>query len=777
MALAQRLAAIPASPLLRLVPVRHHSPACAWQLRTLIRRDRPQRVLIEGPVEASGLVRFLGMSGTRPPLALYTCLPAAGSGTRARRAFYPMAEFSPEFVAVREGLRCGAEVRFIDRPAAALLEDRAGEDASFDDAEDDEEADPSLLADDGLEESARSQRLVEASGCRDFDHWWDRHFESGCQHLAPDAYFERLLQWCLLLREPPEPAACSARERAMAAQVAAAAASGERTLVVTGGLHVEAIALLLRQSSPLPVEAADGRAECYLIPYNLQRLDTAQAYAAGLPDTGYYQLLWEALQRGGDAPERTAAQSAALRVLAGLRGTGEPASLPDAIEAVMMAERLAALRTGPLGRAEVLDALAGALPKEALDADGAEQIRHRLRTLLAADRVGRLPRQYPRAPLVEDFRRRAAALGLPLLPGGGERALDVYRSEKHREISRLLHQLRLLEVPYAELRAGPDFVAGTGLERVRELWSIGWRPEVDARLTECLHLGAQLPEAALSALLQHARRHPAEAASCLLEGLRMGLHAQMEPLLGTIRGWALHEGSLPTLVRGLAQLAAAAQAREVLAADALPGLSALLAQIYARAVGLLAWLGHMDTAAAHSVIEALATLNTLASEAWADLDLLLDALARIVDARLPDLLRGRIAGILCARGRSSRTDSAQRLRVALDSGLLQPERLCDYLLGFLPLARHVLLGEAALIEAFNAALREWEEPLFLQLLPGLRLAFTALKPREAASLMEAIAGRAGAAGTRVLQLDADHLEQLAHLRADTARAAAAWGCA
>lgn len=783
-ALARRLAGIPAGRALRLLPVRHHSPACAWQLRTLIRRERPRHVLIEGPAEATALVRYLGMPGAQPPLAVYACLPSRDATVPGPRAFFPFAAFSPEWVALREGLRCGAQVRFIDRPAAALLEDHdgIGDDAGDAAATGDDTGDVDPLPRDDL--AARAQRVVAAAGSEDFDHWWDRHFEAGGRTVDPDTWFRRLQQWCLLLRERPEPGDCSARERAMAAQVAAAVATGEPTLVVVGGLHVEAIAVLLASSGALPVEAGDGRAECYLVPYSLTRLDSAHAHAAGLPDTGYYQQWWEAAERGEARPERSAAEAAAVRVANGLRERGETAGVPDAIEAVLMAERLAALREVPLGRAEVLDALDGVL-FDGMLFDGMlpggdharDQRRARLRRLIATDTVGRLPKPYPRAPLVEDFRRRAAALDLPLLPAATDRALALYRSTKHREISRLLHQLAALGAPYAELRAGPDFVAGTDLARVRELWRIAWHPEVDARLTECQHLGARLPDAALARLLLRARRHPDEAAACLLEGLRMGLHARIEPLLAAAGHWVDREGALPALVRGLAQLAAAWRAHEVLATDTLPGLPALLARANARAIGLLPWLGRMDPDAANDTNAALATLNTLASEPWADLPALLDALHGIVDAPLPALLRGRIAAILCVRGRLSRAESAARLRAALDAGLLEPQLPCDFLLGFLPLARHVLLGDAALIEAFDAALSQWDEDLFLQVLPGLRLAFTALKPREAASLLQSIRGdgRDGDDDTHAPALDAAHHAALSRLRADTARIAALWG--
>jgi hypothetical protein len=110
----------------------------------------------------------------------------------------------------------------------------------------------------------------------------------------------------------------------------------------------------------------------------------------------------------------------------------------------------------------------------------------------------------------------------------------------------------------------------------------------------------------------------------------------------------------------------------------------------------------------------------------------------------------------------------------MDSGLLQPAALSDYLLGFLPLTRQVLLGEAALIEAFNTALLEWPEQTFLDVLPGLRLAFTALKPQESAQLLHALAG-GEEADHDARELDAAALSALARIRAESARIGALWG--
>jgi len=70
---------------------------------------------------------------------------------------------------------------------------------------------------------------------------------------------------------------------------------------------------------------------------------------------------------------------------------------------------------------------------------------------------------------------------------------------------------------------------------------------------------------------------------------------------------------------------------------------------------------------------------------------------------------------------------------------MNPAHLGGFLLGFLPAARALLLQEPGLVEAMSRVLLHWDEELLLGALPHLRLAFTALKPREAAALGALIA--------------------------------------
>src|SRR5215210_569560 len=105
-------------PLCRVFGVRHLSPAAAHHLRRVLEEVRPTAVLVEGPSDATEQIKHLVHKDTRPPLALL----AYTRERPVRSILYPLAEYSPEWVALTWGVRSKAAVRFIDLPAAVFLE-------------------------------------------------------------------------------------------------------------------------------------------------------------------------------------------------------------------------------------------------------------------------------------------------------------------------------------------------------------------------------------------------------------------------------------------------------------------------------------------------------------------------------------------------------------------------------------------------------------------------------------------------------------------------------
>lgn len=100
-----------------LLGVRHHGPGSARAVRAALEAANPRTVLIEGPPEADALIALAAEEGMQPPVALL----AHVVDEPGRSAFWPLAEFSPEWVAIRWALEHEVPARFIDLPATHTL--------------------------------------------------------------------------------------------------------------------------------------------------------------------------------------------------------------------------------------------------------------------------------------------------------------------------------------------------------------------------------------------------------------------------------------------------------------------------------------------------------------------------------------------------------------------------------------------------------------------------------------------------------------------------------
>ena len=101
------------------VPVRHHSPACALALRSLIHEVQPRQVLVEAPADFLSVLPVLLDKALRPPVAVVAF--RKGDDETAITSYYPFSRHAPEMVALLEAQRLGARICFIDLPTSARL--------------------------------------------------------------------------------------------------------------------------------------------------------------------------------------------------------------------------------------------------------------------------------------------------------------------------------------------------------------------------------------------------------------------------------------------------------------------------------------------------------------------------------------------------------------------------------------------------------------------------------------------------------------------------------
>ena len=86
---------------IHLLGIRHHGPGSCRNILQELERIRPDLILLEGPAEAEALMPFVSYGQMKPPVALLGYQPDVPQNA----VFYPFADFSPEWQALRYALR------------------------------------------------------------------------------------------------------------------------------------------------------------------------------------------------------------------------------------------------------------------------------------------------------------------------------------------------------------------------------------------------------------------------------------------------------------------------------------------------------------------------------------------------------------------------------------------------------------------------------------------------------------------------------------------------
>jgi hypothetical protein len=741
-------------------PIRHHSPACALALQALIREVRPAVVLIEGPDDFDALVPLLLDPATRPPVAILSqAIPATPAAQEeaplagVRSAFYPFCDYSPEWVALREGRAVGAQLAFIDRPWR--------DDAS---AEQDDEV-RSLMSERYLAHSDYLKALAVRSGCRDQDELWDHLFELRDAAGLRDwrRLFADVFAYCAMARTGYEAAVLEAdgnlpRERHMAGHLRAwRAKTAGAIVVVTGGFHTIALQQMLGQDAPPPEAVVGQRVGNWLIRYSFDRLDALSGYSAGMPAPAYYQWVWDSANAAADGP---ALQDIAARSLAALArqsrelGLAEQISTADVQAALLQALRLAELRghVGP-GRQDLLDAVRSCFIKGAVD-DGTGGLAADIRRHLGGSKLGDIPPSAGSPPLLEDARRIATQMRVRLddsLPRTVR--LDIYRKEGHRARSRFLHLMAYLDTGLAQWQAGPDFVGGSSLDMLTEEWRVAWNPMVEARLIELATLGTTLTGAAMARLrkeqdqlpAQGQGRSAAQAVGLLTRACLVGLHQQLPSLMELISAMLDEDANAGSVIACGHKLLLLWRGREPLGLQEHPQLRRLLLQAWRTALYLMPQLAQLKPDEESRAIESLRAMRSLygallqLADDEVDSALWRKQLQRITCMPEAPGVRSAAGAMLFIDGSWNDAQLAAMLQASFGPGAV-PAEAVRALTGLMAAAPELLLTQASLRAGINAILAGWDEHTFVSFLPDLRQTFALLKPQETAQLAEALAG-------------------------------------
>lgn len=607
---------------IKLLPVRHHSPACAWQVQRMIERWQPQAVLIEGPDTAGCLIPAMIDPATRAPFAVYYSYDdTAGAVSEEKekyRCYYPFLDYSPELAALRTGSAQGAQVAFIDLPYGDILA------ASQEGKGIRREREKSNYNDDYLlSRNTYLQRLCEKTGLRSFDEFWEKYFELEGLELDGEVWFDNLLTYCRQAREstPREQLleeGCLAREAYMAKKILETArqlakqgdtdpqavktdgklpqlaeqdillqpASAEdgihRILVVTGGFHTPALAQRLggieagksaangSAQENMPQKLVSARDQgVYLMPYSMEAADALNGYASGMPFPGFYQEIWEHVQapEQGELPPYTrAVLDMVLTTGKAVRRAEGSASTYDEICACSMAQGLAALRGKPQpGAYELQDAVLSCFVKGEYNLATDEPMRL-LRRQMTGRQVGELCADAGEPPVLRDFRNLCKRYGLQTASTlENDVTLSVFSKKKHRQMSMFFHRLLFLQAPYARRMKGPDLQTGRDRNLIREIWKYKWNAQVMAALIDASVYGGTVEEAARGLAGERLKKavYAREGALLFSQMLEMGLEGQLEQVYGRLQELLISDTDFYSLAETLRLLTTVGQLRRL----------------------------------------------------------------------------------------------------------------------------------------------------------------------------------------------------------------------
>lgn len=777
---------IMADPRVIWFPVKHYSPACARQVQRLIEQVRPAAVLVEGPDDATGLIEYLVHPDTAPPLTIFSAYvdrknrfglngrlsPSADVPARFR-SWWPMADFCPEYTALKAGHAVGAELAFIDLPVPGRIPFTHAR--RLDGTE--------VVRDHHLATSAYFDALARRQRRRDFEEFWRANFER--PDLPLDDFRRRVLTfaWCARYAGS-EPGAAPGGDQPLdrdgtltrechmrwhidgiAKRLKASAESSDDTddgmrpiVVVAGAFHSVALPFTKGKKAKFRI---DKDLDTLLTPYSFTAL--ARLYhMARTP--GYEQAVWQAIVDGIERPYDHAAMALLVQIMRAARDDGLPVSTADAVGAWHAAGSLAHLRGNPEVTAhDLLDACRmGYVKGDARLLGGV--VARVARQVLVGHAQGHLTPEAGILPLLGDFHGEAKRHRIDLTGAEKTLRLDLHKQDKHRLKSAFLHRCAWLTIPmFGTLDAGksgmarhfkgPDPIAGTDLHLITETWAIRWTEAVDDRLVELCDHGASVAQAAaglLTARLASATDDAAETSALLLQCARMMLDDRFDAVLETVDAAVEADQRFTHLVDALDHFVLLHAYRGTLATHGLERLATTAAAAFRKAVRVLPAVARVDADALPPVLERMLTLTrhavTFEPGAAAPLDrvLLVEALQRLAaDDETSAGLRGAAFGLLHGFGAAREREIAAALSGYLRGSETRRLMAGGFLDGLFQASRAVFMRSPRLLRAIDDVLATLDWATFKTLLPDLRRAFTRFIPSELDRIGERVAETLG----------------------------------
>ncbi|ELP35667.1 DUF5682 family protein [Rhodopirellula baltica] len=493
-----------------LIGVRHHSAALARAMPAMLNDFAPECLLVELPGDLQDWIEHLADPQTIAPVAISAVHPEHGL------FFYPLADFSPEWVAIRWAKQRGIPVVACDLSVAAKSQ------LAHSDSEEPTDDVPGPFENHGHHDVVTTglDELLRRCGETDTGGLWQRLVESpgfGSDHES----IRRaglMFGWAVRESSPVVSHRDLLREAAMRTAIRQAPA---HSAAVVGAFHAAALLpSVIESSEEQDLQLLDGvsvessaSVGVSLVPYSFEQLDERSGYPVGVRDPVWHQRMLES-----STAEQADAASAELvtAICRHLRQQGHVAGMPDACESLRMMRDLARLRGLPVaGRGEMVEAIQSCLVQGDLMGRG-RAVASAAESVLIGHRTGCVTPLAPRCGLAIEIDDQLAVLKLPGRESFGEESLptsprssnrfqrgsrsqrdsetkeiklDVLRSPRDRARAVVLRRFNAAGIPYA---VRVDEVQQGHRENLVERWQIGWQQGTSATIESVSRYGVTL---------------------------------------------------------------------------------------------------------------------------------------------------------------------------------------------------------------------------------------------------------------------------------------------
>lgn len=689
---------------IHLLGIRHHGPGSCRNVLDYLQELKPDLILVEGPAEAEELVACVTNPQMVPPVALLAYQPDEPQNA----VFYPFAEFSPEWQTMRYAVQNEIPFRFFDLPLTYSMV---------------------LNRQINTEEPEKSSGdpfdwLAHAAGYTDGESWWETTIE---HRKESSDIFQAVLEAVAALREELGEFTSSRdliREAWMRKVIRTAQKENyERIAVVCGAWHAPALDNMpsVKDDNELLKGLAKVKVECTWIPWTYDRLAFRSGYGAGIESPGWYHYLWHHPEDDGTFW--------VSRIAALLRQKNMDISVAHVIETVRLAHATAVLRGLPqpslFEYSEAVTTVMGFGDDILLQIIKEE--------LVISNRLGRVPDDVPKVPLLMDVERIQKRLRTPFLAEIKEVVLDL-RKPAALERSVFFHRLHLLGIDWAL----PGWVDGKGT--FKETWTLYHKPEQIVDIIERAIWGNTVEEATQRYLLKQMNeiRYIPELTNLLNKVLPADLPDLVEAM--TIRLDGLSAASTDVLemlkaVPDLVNIVRYGNVRDLDFSKVGYMLEVMVARILAG--GVLICI-NIDEEEASEVLEQLVSadyaFSVLNKE---ELNLMwIDFIQQVrSSANVHPLLSGYATRLLNDKGKISVKEMQDTLDFYSSVGN-SPSDMAYWFEGFLRASGSILLLDDHLWNLVNNWIGAQEKDTFIELLPVLKRTFSDFTPAERRKLGE-----------------------------------------